>query len=158
MKNKTTFDLRFIIGVTFGFITRHDKSLNMSKKVEVNEDYEQSILYFLKDGGVIRYNNITTKPKFNAPGGLGQDRFERNKKAAEYLTNKYPDIVSRKDRDDGTPEVRLANCLQNLTTQKRKQKGLLLTKPRNVGHKCANLRTVHISFGIFWHFFCSKMF
>ena len=108
MKNKVTFDLRFIIGVTFGFITRHDKTLKMSINAESKEDYEQTILYYLKDGGVIRYNNITAKTKFNAPGGLGQDRFERNKKAAEYLTNKYPDIVSRNDRDDGTPEVKLA--------------------------------------------------
>lgn len=108
MKDEVTFDLRFIIGVTFGFITRHDNQLKMSIKAESKEDYEQSILYFLKDGGVIRYNNVTAKTKFNAPGGLGQDRFERNKKAAEYLTNKYPDIVSRNDRDDGTPEVKLA--------------------------------------------------
>jgi hypothetical protein len=108
MKDEVTFDLRFIIGVTFGFITRHDKQLKMSINAESKEDYEQSILYFLKDGGVIRYNNVTAKTKFNAPGGLGQDRFERNKKASEYLTNKYPDIVSRNDRDDGTPEVKLA--------------------------------------------------
>lgn len=122
MKNKTTFDLRFIIGVTFGFITRHDKSLHMSIKAESKEDYEQTILYYLKDGGVIRYNNITTKTKFNAPGGLGQDRFERNKKAAEYLTNKYPDIVSRKDRDDGTPEVRLAKLPSKFDNPKTKTK------------------------------------
>ena len=107
MYNETTFDLRFIIGVTFGFITRHDKKLRMSKKSETKEDYEQTILYYLKDGGVIRFNNITTKTKFNAPGGLGTDRFERNKNAAEYLTKKYPEIVTRKDRSNGTPEVKL---------------------------------------------------
>jgi hypothetical protein len=107
MYNETTFDLRFIIGVTFGFITRHNKKLKMSVKAETKEDYEQTILFYLMDGGVIRFNNITTKTKFNAPGGLGTDRFERNKNAAEYLTKKYPEIVTRKDRKDGTPEVRL---------------------------------------------------
>ena len=107
MYNEITFDLRFIIGVTFGFIARHDKKLRMSKKSETKEDYEQTILYYLKDGGVIRFNNITTKTKFNAPGGLGTDRFERNKNAAEYLTKKYPEIVTRKDRSNGTPEVKL---------------------------------------------------
>jgi hypothetical protein len=137
MKNKTTFDLRFIIGVTFGFITRHDKSLHMSIKAESKEDYEQTILYYLKDGGVIRYNNITAKTKFNAPGGLGQDRFERNKNAAEYLTNKYPDIVSRKDRDDGTPEVRLAklpsklDVKTNATKTKSKRSSTNKTKKRH---------------------------
>lgn len=108
MYKETTTDLRFIIGVTFGFIVRHDKDLKMSIKAETKEDYEQTILYFLKDGGVIRFNNITVKTKFNAPGGLGTDRFERNKNAAEYLVKKYPDIVTRNDRKDGTPEVKLA--------------------------------------------------
>jgi hypothetical protein len=91
----------------------------------------------LKDGGVIRYNNITAKTKFNAPGGLGQDRFERNKKAAEYLTKKYPDIVSRKDRDDGTPEVRLAklpsklDVKTNTTKTKSKRSSTNKTKKRH---------------------------
>jgi len=107
MYNEITFDLRFIIGVTFGFITRHDKDLKMSKKIQAKEDYEQSILYYLKDGGVIRFNNITPKTKFNAPGGLGPERYDMYKVAAEYLTKKYPNIVTRKDRKDGTPEVRL---------------------------------------------------
>lgn len=107
MYNELTFDLRFIIGVTFGFIVRHDKKLKMSTNAETKEDYEQTILYYKMDGGVIRFNNITAKTKFNSPGGLGTDRFERNNKAAEYLVKKYPDIVTRKDRKDGTPEVKL---------------------------------------------------
>jgi hypothetical protein len=107
MYNTITFDLRFIIGVTFGFIVRHNKKIKMSINSETKEDYEQTILYYKMDGGVIRFNNITAKTKFNAPGGLGPDRFERNKKAAEYLVKKYPDIVSRNDRKDGTPEIKL---------------------------------------------------
>ena len=88
MYNELTFDLRFIIGVTFGFIVRHDKKLKMSTNAETKEDYEQTILYYKMDGGVIRFNNITAKTKFNSPGGLGTDRFERNNKAAEYLVKK----------------------------------------------------------------------
>ena len=74
---------------------------------EIAEDYEQSILYYLKDGGVIRFNGITAKTKFNAPGGLGPERYDKYKVAAEYLTKKYPELVTRRDRKDGTPEVRL---------------------------------------------------
>jgi hypothetical protein len=105
-KNVTT-DLRFIIGVTFGFITRHNKLLEPSVKAETKEDYEQTILYFKMDGGVLRFNNITTKTKFNAPGGLGTDRFERNKNAAEYLEKTYPDIVTTFNRKNGTYEIKL---------------------------------------------------
>ena len=114
MYNEITTDLRFIIGVTFGFITRHNKKLKMSTKSETKEDYEQTILYYLMDGGVIRFNNITTKTKFNAPGGLGTDRFDRNKNAAEYLTEKYPEIATRHDRKNGSPEVKLARLKRKL--------------------------------------------
>jgi hypothetical protein len=107
MYEQTTTDLRFIIGVTFGFISRHNKSLKPSIKSETKEDYEQTILYFKMDGGVMRFNNITVKTKFNAPGGLGTDRFERNKNASEYLEKKYPDIISVFQRKNGTYEVKL---------------------------------------------------
>ena len=108
MYNDVTFDLRFIIGVIFGFITRHNNNLKMSTKSETKEDYEQTILYYLEDGGVVRFNNITVKNKYKAEGGLGTDRYDRNKIAAEYLIKKYPDIVSKKERKSGTPEVKLS--------------------------------------------------
>ena len=108
MYNKVTTDLRFIIGVTFGFITRHNKKLEPSTNAETKEDYEQTILYFKMDGGVLRFNNITAKTKFNAPGGLGTDRYERNKNAAEYLEKTYPDIITVFKRKNGTYEVKLA--------------------------------------------------
>ena len=107
MYPRYTTDLRFIIGVTYGFIVRHDKDLEVSSELEVKEDYEQTILYYKKDGGVIRFNNVVPKTKFNAPGGVGPDRFERNKIAAEYLAKTYPDLVKRSDRSNGTPEVKL---------------------------------------------------
>lgn len=107
MYPRYTTDLRFIIGVTFGFIVRHDRDLEPHNDSETKEDYEQTILYYKKDGGVLRFNNIVPKTKFNAPGGLGTDRYERNLKAAEYLVKKYPDLVKRRDRPDGTPEIRL---------------------------------------------------
>lgn len=108
MYKKITTDLRFIIGVTFGFIVRHNPTLKVSIKAETKEDYEQSILYYLKDGGVIRFNNITVKTKFNAPGGLGTDRYDKNKNATKYLIHTYPDLVFYKERKNGMPEVRLA--------------------------------------------------
>jgi hypothetical protein len=106
MYNTISTDLKFIIGVTFGYINRKLKEL--VPKAEGKEDIEQSILYYLLDGGVVRFNNIVPKTKFNAPGGLGTDRQEMNKKAAEYLKHKYPDIVTIFHRKNGMTEVRLA--------------------------------------------------
>jgi hypothetical protein len=106
MQQKITTELKFIIGVTFGYINRKLKAL--VPKAEGKEDIEQSILYYLMDGGVIRFNNIVPKTKFNAPGGLGTDRQEMNRIAAEYLKKKYPDIVTIFYRKNGMTEVKLA--------------------------------------------------
>jgi len=108
MHNTITTNLKFIIGVTFGYINRQLKRLEPSPRAEGKEDYEQSILYYKEDGGVLRFNNITHKTKFNANGGLGSDRQLMNKRAAEYLGSKYPDIISIYNRKNGMTEVRLA--------------------------------------------------
>jgi hypothetical protein len=106
MHNTVSTDLKFIIGLTFGYINRRLKRLEPTS--EVKEDYEQSILYYKEDGGVLRFNNITHKTKFNSVGGLGTDRQLTNKIAAEYLQKKYPDIVSIFHRKNGMTEIRLA--------------------------------------------------
>lgn len=107
MQNKVTTSLKFIIGALYGFIVRKTTELEPSVHAEGKEDYEQSILYYKKDGGVLRYNNITIKTKFLAKGGLGEDRFEMNKKAAEYLKKTYPDLVNIFNRKNGMTEIRL---------------------------------------------------
>ena len=107
MKHKTTTDLRFVIGVVHGYINRHSKDLYPSMKSVSKEDIEQSILFYLKDKGVLRFNDITFTTKFNAPGGLGVDRFQMNKTAQEYLVKTYPKIAKARFRPDGTPEISL---------------------------------------------------
>lgn len=101
--NKTVSKkLSFIIGALHGYIVRDTPDLT----AEVKEDYEQSILHYLKDGGVIRFNNITIKTKFLAPGGVGKDRFQANKKSANYLQKKYPQLVNIFHRKNGMAEIR----------------------------------------------------
>ena len=107
MKDNITTDLKFIVGVLYGFINRKLKTLEPSTEIQVKEDYELSILYYKKDGGVIRYNNITAKTKYYAVGGCGKDRLEKNEIAANFLKNKYPDIVSIFHRKNGNAEVKL---------------------------------------------------
>jgi asparagine N-glycosylation enzyme membrane subunit Stt3 len=108
MKKKISYDLKFIIGVMFGYINRHDKNLYPSTNSEAKEDYEMSILYYKKDGGVLRFNNINPKTKYKAEGGLGTDRFERNKLSANYLQKTYPDLITIFHRNNGMTEVKLA--------------------------------------------------
>jgi hypothetical protein len=100
--------LKFIIGLLRGFINRHSKKLEPSSQIKCKEDYEESILYYKMDGGLLRFNDITCKTKFNSEGGLGKDRFDMNKEAAEYLQNKYPNMVTIKHRKNGMTEINLA--------------------------------------------------
>jgi hypothetical protein len=60
------------------------------------------------DGGVLRFNYITTKTKFNAEGGLGKDRYEKNNNAANYLQKTYPSIITIFHRKNGMPEVKFS--------------------------------------------------
>ena len=109
MHNKNTTDLKFIIGVLHGYIARHLKSLEPSVHAESKEDYEMSIKYFLQDGGVVRFNNVCAKTKFNSPGGLGTDRAEMNKNAALYLKKTYPELVTPFQRPtNGMTEIQLS--------------------------------------------------
>lgn len=130
MKDKITTDLKFIIGTMYGFINRHDSSLQPNSSIKEKEDYETSILYYLKDGGVVRYNNVTIKTKFHAEGGLGktEGRFQANKEAAAYLAKTYPDLVSVFHRKNGMPEVRLARGKPKEGTQKQKYTASRRTK------------------------------
>ncbi len=105
MKDNITKDLRFIIGCIYGYINRHDKDLH--PKTKVKEDYERTILYYLKDKKVMRFNNITMKTKFMAVGGLGADRYEKSIEAQNYLKETYPTIIKPFFRKNGFPEVKL---------------------------------------------------
>jgi hypothetical protein len=111
MKPNTTTKLRFVIGALHGYVNRHDQELAFSGKSEQKEDYEQSIKYFLKDGGVLRFNDVSIKTKFHAPGGLGrtEERFKANEEAAKYLQKTYPDLVTIFHRKNGMAEIKLKN-------------------------------------------------
>ena len=113
MRHTTTTDLRFILGTLHGYIVRHDKYLDPSSQADGKEDYEQSILYYKKDGGVVRFNNVAVRTQFFAKGGLGElhGRYEQSRKAAEYLKRRYPNIVTIHHRKgghkEGLTEIRL---------------------------------------------------
>jgi hypothetical protein len=94
MSHTVKTGLLFCIGCMFGIIVRHDKSLLPNPISEGKEDYEQSILYFLKDKAVLRFNDISIKTKFKAIGGLGtENRTMMNLIAKKYLLETYPYFV-----------------------------------------------------------------
>ena len=104
-----TTGLRFVIGLLHGFINRHDADLRPSLETAEKEDVHLSILAFIKDGGVLRFNHVSFKTKFKAPGGLGkiEQRMEPNKRAAEYLAKTYPQYARVRVRKNGMYEITL---------------------------------------------------
>jgi len=91
-----TINFKFIVGQ---FYIIKNQKIMLDVKSESKEDYEQTILYYKNDGGVIRYNNLAVKSSNHARGGLGCNkrlRLQKNVRAAEYLKHTYPNIVRDK--------------------------------------------------------------
>jgi hypothetical protein len=102
-------DLRFIIGVMHGYIVRKDKDLQVNNSTSTKEDYEQTILYYLKDGGVLRFNRYAPKTKYYANGGLGlaKERIKLNNKAVDYLQKHYSNFVKMVKDRNGLKQIML---------------------------------------------------
>jgi len=100
MKDSISTDTKFLVGNMFGILNDKEFKQHISYK----EDYERSLYFSKKDGGVIRFNNVVAKTKIGAKGGLDKDKQERlslNKKDAQYLIDKYPDMVRLNPRREG---------------------------------------------------------
>lgn len=100
-------NLCYIIGFMTGVINNRKAEV---RTVDDKEDYERSIKYYLKDGGVLRFNNVTCYTKcYKEPGGM---QVERTKKrihdSAVYLTKVYPNLCTlNTTKKSGFTEVRL---------------------------------------------------
>ena len=99
--------LTFLIGFLTGVINSHKAEV---RTIGDKEDYERSIKYFLKDGGILRFNNVSCATKcYKEQGGMQFDRKkERSKVNAEKLMKDYPEFVKiNPSRKSGFVEIRL---------------------------------------------------
>jgi hypothetical protein len=118
-KNHITNRLCYIIGYCAGTINNR---LCEVRTVDDKEDFERSIKYYINDGGVLRYNNITVKTKcYKEPGGMQEERTrERVKRSAVYLNRKYPDLTTYTEKKSwGYAEVILRDKRTNKTFGKK---------------------------------------
>ena len=102
-----TTDLRYIIGSVWGIINP-GPVLHMT--IDDKEDYLRSIIMYVLDGGVIRYNTISPQSAYyKEPGGMQEDRtLKRITASARAMVNAFPDLVKiNLTKKSGIPEVRL---------------------------------------------------
>lgn len=105
MRDTMTTDLRFVIACVMGMINR-----KIHVTLEDKEDYERTILYYLRDGGVIRYNNVAPVTRYSKePGGMQLTRTkEVTHLAALALVERWPTMCQlKKAKTTGFSEVRL---------------------------------------------------
>ena len=101
--------MRFICGCFYGVINRKDGDLLLKYESE-KEDSERTLRFYHNDKGVLRFNNITVKTNFYAPGGMrteyksNEERVKDGKMRVERLLNEFPDYGKIKQRKNGIYE------------------------------------------------------
>ena len=99
--------LCYIIGFMTGVINNREAEL---RTIDDKEDYERSIKYYLKDNGLLRFNNITARTKcYKEKGGMQVERTkQRIHDSAVYLTKMYPLLCKlNTKKKSGYTEIRL---------------------------------------------------
>ena len=105
--------LTFICGALYGYVNRPNNKLLecsvTSKYLGNKDDVERSILYWLNDKKMVRFNRIGILTKFYNKGGLGilQDRLPDIIKETIDLNNAYPTLTKIKIRKNGIYEILL---------------------------------------------------
>lgn len=92
MKKNMMVGWPFVCGPLYGIINDHKLTLTL----EELEDYQRTLQYCKADGNVIRFNDVTYKTQFHAPGGMlahNEDRVKNSHKNVKKLKQIYPDIV-----------------------------------------------------------------
>jgi len=91
--------LSYIVGAFYGQKNTMDIRLNGYGTVE---DRERTILRYLRDGKVLRFNKVGLRTKYFAPGGLMSDERQKiHQIASETLVQKYPKLLRLKTRKNG---------------------------------------------------------
>lgn len=109
LSDYTSTKLNYIMG---GFCGVVNDRLCEIRTMDDKEDYERSIKYYLKDGGLLRFNNVAFKTKcYKEPGGMQYDNLrtkERILASATKLVETYPNLCTLNlKKKSGYAEVRM---------------------------------------------------
>lgn len=108
-----TTNLNYCVGAFYGIINRpnlDNLQLNKFFKGDEKEDVLRTILYFIKDGIVLRFNNIGFKTQYyGSVGGMGKknERIQSSISACKTLQNYFNDYGKIQIRKSGINEFKL---------------------------------------------------
>jgi hypothetical protein len=109
MKPTITTDLKFIVGVCFGYINPGIKDLDIP--VNMKTDYYISLRMYELDGGVVRINSVAPKTAYyKESGGIQADpgRQQKSEEATKALLKLFPQYVTiNPHRKSGFTEIRI---------------------------------------------------
>ena len=100
-----TTDLRYMLGACRFRINRKD----MIVETNFAEDFENCIIHYIRDGGILKNNWIAPVTKNYSAGGCdGSGRnIETEKADKQYLADKYPEYTTLFQRKNGRHDLRL---------------------------------------------------
>ena len=102
-----TTDLRYIAGGIWGLI---NPGPVLTLGLDDKEDYLRTLMMYVLDGGVLKYNNIAPLTVgYAGEGGMQEERtMNRIAASAQALVDAFPDLVKLNlTKKSGKPEVRL---------------------------------------------------
>jgi hypothetical protein len=103
-KDDTTEHLSFILGALY--ICRNHKDILLEGQCET-DDYERSILYFIRYGQVHRYRGAGVQTKYQGTSGGSRQKFQERKSAAVLgLIARFPKMCSYRSKG-GEPDLLL---------------------------------------------------
>ena len=101
MRNSITLDFSFLVGHMYGFINRHNEDLKIT--LDIKEDYERTIKYFLKDNILIKLNKYSCKTfTYKNIGGIQEEMSDRSLESevsSKLLIQKYPNFFKIRDTE-----------------------------------------------------------
>lgn len=115
MKRTETTSLQFIVGTMHGYITRPGlRTLDLHTESLHKDDVENTILHYLQDGAVLRFNWLTIKTRYYSnTGGIqalvdDEQRRRDSLSSALFLHRTYPELTSLQlNKANGHANVRL---------------------------------------------------
>ena len=113
MYRKVTKDLRPIIGTLWGNVNDHSLPL---LECPAKSDVERTLLYYVADGAVLRFNHLAPKQQaWTNPGGCqasGSRTLEISEAVVQSLLKRFPKFCTRgRPHKEGHAEVRLKDLV-----------------------------------------------